>query len=181
MAGGKCYTVDRSGGTSLLARLYLPAILAGLGVTGRHFFVQLWGFLSGKPKIFTVQYPEERIALPASFRGQPVLVQTPDGNERCVACGLCEFICPTDCITIYPAEKENGIERYPETFTIDMSRCCWCGLCEEACPEEAIVMSQRFELATFSRAGTLYKKQDLLVPEEDLKPRLEFLRRGYGR
>ena len=76
----------------------------------------------------------------------PVLVQLDNGQPRCVACGLCEFACPTDCISIVPGELEGArIERYPEAFDIDMSRCMFCGLCEEACPEEAIVMSREVE------------------------------------
>ncbi len=124
------------------------AILRGLAVT--HVATSSatsWGFIRGKPTIFTVQYPEELQQLSPAFRGMPVLVQMDNGKERCVACGLCEWACPTDCITIYPAETADEIERYPEVFDIDMSRCMFCGLCEEACPEEAIVMSQRVEIA----------------------------------
>jgi NADH-quinone oxidoreductase subunit I len=129
-----------------------------------------------------VQYPEERVDHPDAFRGMPVLVALPDGSPRCVACGLCEFACPTDCITIVPGETEAaGIERYPEAFDIDMSRCMFCGLCEESCPEEAIVMSQQVEIATYDRASTRFEKDDLLVPAELLTRRLEFLRREYGR
>ena len=101
-----------------------------------------------------VQYPEERVDYPDAFRGMPVLVQLDNGQPRCVACGLCEFACPTDCITIVPGELEGaGIERYPEQFDIDMSRCMFCGLCEEACPEEAIVMSREVEIGTFDARG----------------------------
>jgi NADH-quinone oxidoreductase subunit I len=109
-------------------------------------------------------------------------VQLENGQPRCVACGLCEFACPTDCISIVPGELEGaGIERYPEAFDIDMSRCMFCGLCEEACPEEAIVMSRQVELATFTRDATVYEKEDLLVPESLLKRRLDFLRGEYER
>jgi NADH-quinone oxidoreductase subunit I len=112
----------------------------------------------------------------------PVLVALPNGQPRCVACGLCEFACPTDCISIVPGELEgSGIERYPEAFDIDMSRCMFCGLCEEACPEEAIVMSREIELATYTREAMRYSKEDLLVPEPMLKRRLEFLRGEYDR
>ncbi len=158
------------------------AILKGLAITSRHFWQNLWGFIIRKPSIFTVQYPEERLEHPNAFRGMPVLVQMDSGKERCVACGLCEWACPTDCITILPAETEAEVERYPRIFNIEMSRCMFCGLCEEACPEEAIVMSQNVEISAFSRAGTLWRKEDLLVPVSKLKnTRLFHLRRGYDR
>ncbi len=149
------------------------AIMRGLAVTARHFFRNLWGFVRGKPTIFTVQFPEQRSAVRPAFRGMPVLVQMDNGKERCVACGLCEWACPVDCITIYPAETADAIERYPEVFDIDMSRCMFCGLCEEACPEEAIVMSQRVEIADHRIArGTLWHKQDLLVPVDGARHRV---------
>ena len=157
------------------------ALLQGMWVTNRHFFRNLWGFIRRKPTVFTVSYPEERLPLPNAFRGMPVLVQMDNGKERCVACGLCEWACPTDCITILPAETADEIERYPEVFDIDMSRCMFCGLCEEACPEEAIVMSQKMEIGAFSRAGTLWHKEDLVVPVARLGKRLQHLRRGYER
>jgi NADH-quinone oxidoreductase subunit I len=157
------------------------AVLIGMLITSRHFFRNLWGFISGRPTVFTIQFPEQRLVLPAAFRGHPVLVQMDSGKERCVACGLCEWACPTDCITIYPAETDDGIERYPRVFDIDMSRCMFCGLCEEACPEEAIVMSPNVEIAGFSRQAMLFHKTDLLVPVSQLGKRLEHLRRGYDR
>lgn len=163
-------------------RAYLPAILKGLATTSRVFFRNLGGWLSGKPTAFVVQYPEERVDYPDAFRGMPVLVQLEDGLPKCVACGLCEFACPTDCITIVPGElPERGIERWPEAFDIDMSRCMFCGLCEEACPEEAIVMSRHVEIAGYDRPAMLYEKKDLLVPEELLERRLGFLRSEYDR
>jgi NADH-quinone oxidoreductase subunit I len=157
------------------------ALLGGLRVTNRHFMRNLWGFIRRKPTVFTIQYPEERLTLPNAFRGMPVLVQMDNGKERCVACGLCEWACPTDCITIFPAETDDEIERYPKVFDIDMSRCMYCGLCEEACPEEAIVMSQNVEIGALSRQGTLWHKQDLLTPVADLDKRLQHMRRGYDR
>jgi NADH-quinone oxidoreductase subunit I len=157
------------------------AILVGLRVTNRHFMRNLWGFIRRKPTVFTVQYPEQRVGFANAFRGMPVLVQMDNGKERCVACGLCEWACPTDCITIYPAETADEIERYPGVFDIDMSRCMYCGLCEEACPEEAIVMSQNVEIGAFSRQGTLWHKADLLVPVAQLGKRLQHMRRGYDR
>jgi NADH-quinone oxidoreductase subunit I len=157
------------------------AVLHGLWITNRHFVRNLWGFIRRKPTVFTVQYPEQRLPLPGAFRGMPVLVQMDNGKERCVACGLCEWACPTDCITIFPAETSDEIERYPEVFDINLSRCMFCGLCEEACPEEAIVMSQRVETSAYSRRGTLWHKQDLLVPVSQLDKRLSYVRRSYDR
>ncbi len=156
-------------------------ILRGLLVTARHFVRNLLGFLRGRRTIATILYPEERQAWSPAMRGMPVLVQMENGKERCVACGLCEWACPVDCITIYPAETTDAIERYPEVFTIDMSRCMFCGFCEEACPEEAIVMSQRVAITTTDWRGSLWQKQDLLVPVRELDTRLRHIRRGYDR
>jgi NADH-quinone oxidoreductase subunit I len=95
---------------------------------------------------------------------------------------LCEFACPTDCISIVPGELEGAaIERYPEAFDIDMSRCMFCGLCEEACPEEAIVMSREVEISSYDRSSMNFEKEQLLVPERLLKRRLDFLRGEYDR
>ncbi len=165
-----------------LERLYVPMIVKGLWVTSRYFFKNLGGYLRGNPQTFVVQWPEEQVDYPDAFRGMPVLVQLDNGQPRCVACGLCEFACPTDCISIVPGELEGaGIERYPEAFDIDMSRCMFCGLCEEACPEEAIVMSRNVEVAAFDRATMVFDKDALMVPEPLLKRRLEFLRGEYDR
>ncbi len=179
---GRVIKVRRKEKTGWLERLYLPMIIKSLAVTNRHFFRNLRGFITGKSTAFVVQYPEERVDYPDAFRGMPVLVQLDNGQPRCVACGLCEFACPTDCITIIPGELEGaGIERYPEEFDIDLSRCMFCGLCEEACPEEAIVMSREVELSTFDRGELIFHKSDLLVPENLLKRRLDFLRSEYER
>ncbi len=175
-------TVKRHEKLGWLERLYIPMILKGMAVTSRHFFRNLRGFITGKSTAVVVQFPEETVDYPDAFRGMPVLVQLDNGQPKCVACGLCEFACPTDCISIVPGELEGaGIERYPVAFDIDMSRCMFCGLCEEACPEEAIVMSREVEIASFDRESMVFKKPDLLVPDTLLKRRLEFLRGEYDR
>jgi NADH-quinone oxidoreductase subunit I len=180
---GKVIVVQRREKLGLLERLYLPMIVRGLVTTSIHFFRNLRGFVTGRNRHdFVVQYPEERLDFPDAFRGMPVLVQLENGAPRCVACGLCEFACPTDCISIVPGElPDAGIERYPEAFEIDMSRCMFCGLCEEACPEEAIVMSREIELAEYDRDSLVFDKPKLLVPAKLLKRRLDFLRSQYDR
>lgn len=175
-------TVAREEKLTWVERLYLPMIAKALWVTSRHFFRNLIGFARGRSTAFVVQYPEERVDYADAFRGMPVLVELENGMPRCVACGLCEFACPTRCISIVPGElPDHGIERYPEEFQIDMSRCMFCGLCEEACPEEAIVMSREVEIAAFDRDSLIYQKEHLLVPEPLLKRRLDFLRAEYDR
>ena len=180
---GHVIKVKRSEKLGVLERLYVPMIVQGLSVTARHFFRNLRGFVTGKNRQdFVVQYPDERVDYPDAFRGMPVLVQLDNGQPRCVACGLCEFACPTDCISIVPAELQGArIERYPEAFDIDMSRCMFCGLCEEACPEEAIVMSREVEISSYDRQSMIFDKERLLVPEHLLERRLDFLRGEYDR
>ena len=178
---GKVTRVRRRERMGLAQRLYLPNIFVGLWVTALHFFRNLWGYMVGQKKTFVVQYPEERLDYQDAFRGHPVLVALESGATKCVACGLCEFACPTDCITIIPGETDAAIECYPREFDIDMSRCMFCGLCEEACPEEAIVMSRDVELATYEREPLVYHKQDLLRTEEELGRRVEYIRQNYTR
>ncbi len=173
--------VDRDAVRRATGTLGVAATLRGLRVTSTHFIRNLWGWVVGKPQVRTVMVPEEEDPKPAAFRGMPVLVALDDGKERCVACGLCEWACPVDCIHIEPGETADEVERYPRVFDIDMSRCMYCGLCEEACPEEAIVMSARVEISAFSRAGLLWHKDQLLTPASQLERRLEYVREGYGR
>jgi NADH-quinone oxidoreductase subunit I len=173
--------VNRAAVQKATGPLAIRALAKGLAVTGRHFFRNLFGWLRGKPTVATVMFPEEELVKPPAFRGMPVLVQMENGKERCVACGLCEWACPVDCIFIEPGETEDAIERYPKVFDIQMGRCMYCGLCEEACPEEAIVMSDRVEISAFSREGILWHKEDLLVSVDQLPRRLDHIRAGYGR
>ena len=113
-------------------------------------------------KRFTVQYPEEKIDLPARWRGRIVLTRDPDGQERCVACNLCAAACPTDCISLQATQDEHG-RRYPAFFRINFSRCIFCGFCEEACPTYAIQLTPDFELAEYDRQNLVFEKDDLLI------------------
>ncbi|NWF49361.1 MAG: NADH-quinone oxidoreductase subunit NuoI [Ignavibacteriaceae bacterium] len=151
---------------SIWQKIYIPEIFKGLALTFKNML---------KPK-FTMEYPEEKFIPPASYRGRPVLVQEENGEERCVACGLCSRVCPALAIEVQAAETEREKERYPERFEINMIRCIFCGFCEEVCPEEAIVMSKDYELAFTNRQEAIYGKDKLLVPVSQLQDRIEFLR-----
>jgi NADH-quinone oxidoreductase subunit I len=156
------YTVARPK-LSLFERMYLPAVLAGMRITIKHFIAML----TGKTKV-TMQYPEERwdSHLPEHYRGAPTLVKDEHGRERCVACQLCEFICPPRAITIKPGEIPEGdrwrkVEKFPQEFEIDMIRCIYCGLCEEVCPEQAIFLRKDYAITGLSRAEMVHDKQRL--------------------
>ena len=146
-------------------RIYIVEILKGMMLTLKHLF---------RPK-FTRQYPEEKFVPPPSYRGRPVLVMD-NGKERCVACGLCSRVCPALAIQVQAAETEDEKERYPVLFEINMLRCIFCGFCEEVCPEEAIVMSKDYELVFTKYEDAIFGKDKLLVPAEQLKDRIEFIR-----
>lgn len=152
---------------SLWQRLYLP-IVSGLGVTLRHMF----------RKKDTMQYPEQKRTFGDRYRGVPALVKDQDGREKCVACFMCQWVCPPRAITIEAAEyttDDDGhqIEKYPERFDINMLRCIYCGLCEEACPEEAIFMSQSYVVVGHSRELMVFDKPKLYeiggVRQDDIK------------
>jgi len=156
------YTVARPK-LSIGERLYVPAVLAGLKITINHLFK----VLRGKTKV-TMQYPEERwdTHLPEHYRGAPTLVKDEHGRERCVACQLCEFICPPRAITIKPGEIPEGdrwrkVEKFPQEFEIDMIRCIYCGLCEEVCPEQAIFLRKDYAITGLSRAEMVHNKERL--------------------
>jgi NADH-quinone oxidoreductase subunit I len=121
-----------------------------------------------EPK-YTVQYPEERPALPARSRGRIILSRDPDGTERCVACNLCAVACPVDCIDVQKAETDDG-RWYPETFRINFARCIFCGYCEEACPTAAIQLTPDFELAEYRRDSLVYEKEHLTIAGEGKYP-----------
>jgi NADH-quinone oxidoreductase subunit I len=156
------YTVSRPKLT-LAEKAYLPSLFTGLSITFRHFIK----ILSGRRKV-TMQYPEEKwdTQLPSHYRGAPALVKDEHGRERCVACQLCEFICPPRAITIKPGEIPQGdrwrkVEKFPERFEIDMIRCIYCGLCEEVCPEQAIFLRKDYAITGLTRAEMVHDKEKL--------------------
>ncbi|MBU0755468.1 MAG: NADH-quinone oxidoreductase subunit I [Planctomycetes bacterium] len=156
---------------TLWEKLYVGAIVKGLIFTFKNLF----------RKKCTRSYPEEKLAPFPEMKGQPVLVAKKDGKPRCVACCLCEYVCPPVAIYIEAKEIEDPIERAPALFEIDMTRCIMCGFCEEVCPEEAIVMSQNVEIAADSREGLVYGIDRLLVPEEKVKDRIDYIRKEFER
>ncbi len=144
----------------LAERLYLP-LIGGLMVTLRHFLRNLLG--TGKS--YTIEYPEKRRDYSHRFRGHHILTTRPDGSVRCVACFLCAQACPAECIHIEAAEHPDvNIEKYPVVYEIDMLRCVFCGYCVDACPEEAIIMSNNYDMAYFTREQSIVGKNELMKP-----------------
>lgn len=110
---------------------------------------------------FTINYPFEKGPVSPRFRGEHALRCYPNGEERCIACKLCEAICPAQAIIISAEEKPDG-SRQTTQYDIDMTKCIYCGLCEEACPVDAIVMTPNFEFGTETRRELYYTKDRLL-------------------
>jgi len=156
---------------SLAQKLGISELIKGLFLTFRIMF----------RRRVTREYPEEKYAAPIAAKGMPLLVLNDDGTPACVACSLCEVVCPPKAITIDGAETERYIEREPEEFTIDMLRCILCGLCEEVCPKEAIIMSDRLELADFSRESLVFRKDRLLTPRKELAKRIQFTKEKFDK
>lgn len=128
------YLVDRPDLT-LAEQAYVPELIKGMGVVGRHVMKNLFG----RQETVTVQYPEEKTPYAPRYRGHHRLMYREDGRVRCVACQLCSTACPANCITIKSGDYgDQTIEKYPVTFDIDLLVCVYCGMCEEACPCDAI-------------------------------------------
>lgn len=136
---------------NLISRFLLVDILKGMVLTLR---------IMRRPAV-TLNYPHERPKLSPRFRGEHALRRYPNGEERCIACKLCEAVCPAQAITIETATREDG-SRYAIRYDIDMTKCIYCGLCQEACPVDAIVETSNCEFATKTHAELLYNKEKLL-------------------
>ena len=132
--------------------LFLKELVKGLALTGRHFFAR---------KI-TVQFPEEKTPQSPRFRGLHALRRYPNGEERCIACKLCEAICPAMAITIESEQRDDGTRR-TSRYDIDLTKCIFCDFCEEACPVDAIVETRIFEYHGEVRGDLYYTKQMLLA------------------
>lgn len=149
-------------------RLYLPAVVGGLAVTLARFWSTLVAVVAGRRSDrVTMFYPEEKWPVPEGYRGAPTLVRDEEGREKCVACQLCEFICPPRAIRVIPAEISTEaptakIEKTAKGFYIDMIRCIYCGMCEEVCPEEAIFLRKDYAFTGLSRADLVHDKARLL-------------------
>src|SRR6476469_6286764 len=141
--------------------MLLTELVAGLGLTLRYFF---------KPKV-TINYPYEKGPLSPRFRGEHALRRYPNGEERCIACKLCEAICPAPARTIEAEPRADGSRRTTR-YDIDMTKCIYCGLCQEACPVDAIVEGPNFEFATETREELFYDKQKLLDNGDRWEPEI---------
>jgi len=131
--------------------LLLSELVSGMALTLKYFF----------KKKATLNYPFERGPLGPRFKGEHALRRYPNGEERCIACKLCEAVCPAQAITIEAEPREDGSRRTTR-YDIDMTKCIYCGLCEEACPVDAIVEGPNMEFAAETHEELIYTKEKLL-------------------
>ncbi len=143
--------IDRTARTVLLWEL-----IQGMSLTLRYFF---------RPKI-TINYPYEKGVISSRFRGEHVLRRYPNGEERCIACKLCEAVCPAQAITIEAEPRTSGPNgdgsRRTTRYDLDTHKCIFCGFCQEACPVDAIVEGPNFEYSAETREELMYDKEKLL-------------------
>ena len=136
-------------------------LLLGLRITGKHLFA----------KKITIQYPEERTPQSPRFRGLHALRRYPNGEERCIACKLCEAVCPALAITIDSVQREDGTRR-TSRYDIDLTKCIFCGFCEEACPVDSIVETRHFEYCFEERGQNVMTKEKLLAVGDEFEKQI---------
>ena len=156
---------------------YLPAVFLGLRITSGHFFrnlfihtLHVFGLFRNIRGSVTYQYPEEQRPLSKRTRTRHRLTQREDGSPRCVACMMCETVCPARCIDIVAGEHPDpAIEKYPVSFDLDLGKCVYCGFCVEVCPEDAIRMDTKIlDIAAYSREEMQLDIKELLNPRTTL-------------
>jgi NADH-quinone oxidoreductase subunit I len=161
---------------NFLDRTYLPSVLLGLWITSKHFFrnfffqtLQFTGLFRSMRGAVTYQYPDEQRPLSKRTRTRHRLTQREDGTPRCVACMMCETVCPARCINITAKEHPDpNIEKMPASFDLDLGMCVYCGFCVEVCPEDAIRMdTQILDISAFSREQMKLDLKELLNPRSN--------------
>jgi NADH-quinone oxidoreductase subunit I len=144
-----------------LKSLFLFELIKGLNLTMKY----LWA------KKITIQYPDEKTPQSFRFRGRHALRRYPNGEERCIACKLCEAVCPALAITIEASAREDGTRRTTR-YDIDLTKCIFCGFCEESCPVDSIVETRIFEYHGEHRGDLLMTKEKLLAAGDELEEQL---------
>ncbi|MGD8782841.1 MAG: NADH-quinone oxidoreductase subunit NuoI [Thioalkalispiraceae bacterium] len=135
--------------------LFLLELMKGMSITGKHLFVRK----------FTLHYPDEKAPISPRFRGLHALRRYPNGEERCIACKLCEVVCPALAITIESEQREDGTRRTTR-YDIDLTKCIFCGFCEESCPVDSIVETGIYEYHG-EKPGDLYMTKEKLLAVGD--------------
>ncbi len=157
-------------------QMYFPEVFRGVWITGLHFWKNLFfhmmhaiGLFKAVRAAVTIMYPEEKRDLASRLRTRHRLTKRDDGSPRCVACMMCETVCPANCIYIVAEEHPDPkIEKRPASFNIDLGKCVYCGFCVEACPEDAIRMDTHIlDIAAFSRDAMKLDMKELLNPNPD--------------
>lgn len=147
--------------------LFLLELMKGMRVTGRYLFARK----------FTVQYPEEKAPISPRFRGLHALRRYPNGEERCIACKLCEVVCPALAITIESEPREDGTRRTTR-YDIDLTKCIFCGYCEESCPVDSIVETHIYEYHGEKRGDLYMTKEKLLAVGDKYENEIAAYRRA---